>query len=118
MSVVRVIRGRGKKVRNKLITKLMILMSFLNSLALHFICNVVLVLFSEDDLGKIWCWERMPLHNFVELSDLSYFEKYYESSAFRFVAAAAAAKNLQNVTDMVLAVAKFVSNPLASLLNH
>ena len=31
---------------------------------------------------------------------------------------AAAAKNLQNVTDMVLAVAKFVSNPLASLLNH
>jgi len=74
----------------------------------------------EDDLGKIWCWERMPLHNFVELSDLSYFEKYYESSAFRFVAAAAAAKNLQNVTDMVLAVAKFclkMEEELLSVLN-
>lgn len=121
ISVVRrVIRGRGKKVRNKLITKLTILMSFLNSLALHFICNVVLVLFSEDVLGKIWCWERLviPPDSSVKWSDYrSYLEKYYESNASGFVAAAAA-KNPQNVTDMGLAVAKFVSNPLASLLNH
>ena len=60
----------------------------------------------------------MPPHSSVEWSDQNYFEKYYESSASGFVVAAAAAKNPQNVTDMVFAAAKFVSNPLASLINH
>jgi hypothetical protein len=101
----------------------MIPMSFLNSLALHFICNVGLVLFSEDLLGKIWCWERlvMPPDSSVKWSDYSsYLEAYYERNASGFVAAAAAAKNPQKatITDMGAAVAKFVSNPLASLLNH
>jgi hypothetical protein len=99
----------------------MIPMSFLNSLALHFICNVVLVLFSEDLLGKIWCWERlvMPPDSSVKWSDYSsYLEAYYERNASGFVAAAAKNPQKATITDMSAAVAKFVSNPLASLLNH
>ena len=81
------------------------------------------MLFSEDLLGKIWCWERlvMPPDSSVKWSDYSsYLEAYYERNASGFVAAAAAAKNSQKatITDMGAAVAKFVSNPLASLLNH
>ena len=80
------------------------------------------MLFSEDLLGKIWCWERLVMlpDSSVKWSDYSsYLEEYYERNASGFVAAAAA-KNPQNatITDMGAAVAKFVSNPLASLLNH
>ncbi|RLN04576.1 uncharacterized protein C2845_PM13G18190 [Panicum miliaceum] len=78
----------------------------------------------EDVFGKIWCWERLVIApaSCVKWSDYrSYLEKYYDSNASGFVAAAGGgggAKNPQSVTDMVLAAVKFVSNPLASLLNH
>lgn len=78
------------------------------------------MLFSESILEKLWGWERLvPLGSYVERSDYgNYLEEYYKRNANGFVAAAAAAKNPQNTTttDMGAAVAKFVSNLLASLL--
>lgn len=109
MVVRRVIRGRGKKVIKKIITKVIVAMSFHIPLAIHFIRYVVFV-FSEDLLDKIWGWEGLvPLHSDIKwYDDCSSHLEYYKCNAYDFIAPAC-----QNQQIASSAICKSVSNPLA-----
>jgi hypothetical protein len=74
---------------------------------------------------KLLGWEGLlPPYGSAKWPDYcSYLEEYYKHNAYDFVADAASNLNhvgsqIATAADMGAAVAKFVSNPLASLLNH